>query len=76
MGSLIAGSKCIGMAVRSSIPGLVARGDTHQLGKIHDCGVWSLVQFRRKNWTSLHSLHVLVGEWKRGGELGGFGVRK
>lgn len=76
MGPLIPSTKCIGMAVRSSIPGLVVQGDIHQLGKIGICRIWPLVHFRKKNWTSSHSLHVLVGEWKRGGELGGFGVRK
>lgn len=76
MGSLIPGTRCLGTAVRSSILGLGARGDTHQLGKIGGYRIWPSVQFRQKHWTLSYSSHVLVGEWRRGGELGGIGVRK
>lgn len=33
------------------------------------------MQFREKNWTSAHRLHVGVGGRGSGGELGGFEVR-
>lgn len=61
---------------KNDILGLVVQGDTHQLKKIHDYRMWPSVQFRKKNWTLSHSLHMLVGERRRGGEHGGFGIRK